>query len=330
MKQNRLIIYILIISFPTFFSSCAQYKLFDIQTLKPSEVSLPKDFVQPLVVANIYKGIQGSDESMAQAAIDSIAATEAVFVITESLYDSPWFQGLSIPNHIHYRSDSSPYILPFNWTEATNIAKAYNADLIISLEYIKVDPKVDQYNYWQDYLQLYYGSLTKRIYAYWRIYDLNNKKILGESLYRDTLTWEKSDYRKVRIGDQLPGFFSAAAYCGYIVGSEYSKKIAPSWMNEQRLFYKSGSKDMVKASEFAEKNQWIDAAAQWQRVLKNPKISKKLAAKAAFNMAVANEMLGSFDVALAWLDESKKYYPLENEDWYRRVIEYRIKVMEKF
>lgn len=315
--------------FTCFITSCVEYKVINIQTIKPAEISLPKDFSQPMVVASIYKGIEGVEESMAQAALDSIAGTEAVLVLTESLSDSPWFQGLTIPTHVHYRDDTSPYILPFAWAAVEEITKDHNADLLISLDYIKVEPKVNQYDYWEGYLQLYYGSLTERVYAYWRIYDLNNKKILGEYLYRDTLIWDKSDYRRVKVGDQLPGFFSAVSYCGYLTGSEYAKKIAPSWMNEQRLYYIKGSNEMQVAAQYADSSQWIDAANQWQKVIKNPKTKPKLAAQAAFNMAFANEMLGSFDVAVEWLNESKKFYSLEHESWYRRILELRIKIMEK-
>ena len=310
-------------------TSCSTYKVIEIQTLRPSEISIPKNFSQPLVVANLYEGIEGVEESLAQAALDSIAGTEAALVLTESLYDSPWFQGVSIPNSINYRNDNSKYILPFTWEQAREVADLYNADLLISLEYVKIEPVVEQYDYWEGYLRLYYGSLTTNVYAYWRVYDVPNKKVLGDYLFRDTLIWENSDYRKVRVGDQLPGFFSAGSYCGYLIGSEYAKKIAPGWMNEKRIYYSTGSKEMKMAADFVEKNMWLDAAAQWQKVLSKPNQKKNLAAMAAFNMALANELLGNFDVAIEWLNKSKEYETLPDENWYRKIIEYRIKIMEK-
>jgi len=47
-------------------------------------------------------------------------------------------------------------------------------------------------------------------------------------------------------------------------------------------------------------------------------------------MALANEMNGKFDVALDWLDKSQEYYPLSGQSWYKRILELRVKVMEKF
>lgn len=310
-------------------SSCVQYKFISIQTLKPSELSIPKDFIQPVIVAGIYRGVQGVPESLAQAALDSLAAMEACTVLAESLSESPWFQDVNLPVKQHYRDDSSHLILPYTWEKVETMAEVENADLLISLEYIKITPKTDGYSFWDGALQSYYGYLSMNIYAYWRIYNLYNKKVVAEYLYCDTLIWEQTDFYKVRMGDQLPGFFSAAAFCGYEVGKEYAKKIAPSWMDDQRLFFTKGPKQMEKAEAFVYENQWIDAAAQWQIILQNPKKRSRDAARAAFNMALANEMLGKFDIALEWLKESDEYYSLPETDWYKRIVEHRIKLLDR-
>jgi hypothetical protein len=322
--------FIVIISiFSIGLGSCYQYKVIDIQTLKPSELTIPKNFSQPLIVANIYEGIPGDSESKAQSALDSTAAMEAAYVLAESLYDSPWFQGLSIPVKSNYRHDSSHLILPFKWPKVVRICAEENADLLISLEYIKIKPESDGYSYWDGATQANYGYLSMIIYAYWRTYDLNQKKVVAEHLYKDTLTWEEYDYIRVRVGDQLPGFFSASSYSGYVTGLEYSQKIAPSWMDEQRIYFIRGTKEMRKAVEYVADNNWLEAAGYWQLVMQKPKIKPETAAKAAFNMAVANEMAGNFDVALEWLNKSAEIYPISEEPWYRKLLELRIKLLER-
>ncbi|MDX9770920.1 MAG: DUF6340 family protein [Tenuifilaceae bacterium] len=311
------------------FSSCVQYRLINIQTLKPAELAIPNNFIQPLVVVGTYEGIQGVPESMAQASLDSTAAIEAGLVLAETLAESPWFDGIEVPVKQHYRDDSSHLILPYPWKRVEEIAAGTNADLVISLEYIKLTPKTSGYPFWDGAMQAYYGYLSMNVYAYWRVYDLYQQKVYSEHLYRDTLTWEETDYYRVRVGDQLPGFFSAATYCGFLAGQDYAKRIAPSWMDEQRVYFVKGPKPMKVAAEFAQNNQWLDAAAQWQVVLRNYENRSQVAAKAAFNMAVANEILGSFDVALEWLNQSESYYVLPEASWYRKIIEHRIKLLER-
>jgi hypothetical protein len=328
-KKSTFLKLILVLAISLSHYSCVQYKIVNIQTLKPSEFSIPKDFVQPLIMANLYKGFAGDAESMAQVALDSTAAMEAAWALSEKLMDSPWFEGLEIPIKTIYRDDSSHLIVPLSWPKVEKISQEENADLLISLEYIKVTPQVVSYPYWNGAMNAYYGSLTFRVYAYWRIYDLHARKVVADYLFRDTLTWENHDFIPVTIGNQLPGFFSSASYCGYLTGEEYAKKIAPSWMDEERLYFHTGSKEMRSAAEFASKNLWLDAAAHWQRVLQNPKVKPAIAAKAAYNMAVANEMSGNFDIALDWLDKSAQFYSLPEEPWYRKILMLRIKVLKK-
>jgi hypothetical protein len=326
--KTRINIFFALIGILTF-SSCVQYKLINIQTLKPSELVVPSNFSRPLVIAGIYKGIEGVPENLAQAALDSTAALEAAYALVESLYESPWYSGLNIPVKAFYRDESSKLIIPYPWNRVEQITKQDSADLLISLEYIKVTPKTDAYPYWDGNTQAYYGYLSMNLYAYWRIYDLTSKKVYAQHLFTDTLEWEKYDYSRVKIGNQLPGFFAASAYCGNITGLDYAARIAPTWVDEQRLVFIRGSQEMAKATVFAANNQWFDAAAQWQLVIQKPKQKVQLAAKAAFNMAVANEMVSNFDVALEWLSKSYQLFPMPETLSYRKIIEHRIKQLEK-
>ncbi len=311
------------------FTSCIPYKPIGIQTLKPAELSLPKNFSQPVIVAGLYRGIQGVEESMAQAAIDSTAALETVLVLMETLYQSPLFAEIEIPVVINYREDTSRTIIAYDWSTIDSIANDNNADLVISLEYMKLTPDIDSYSYWDGSLNAYYGYLTYKVYAYWRVYDPYTRKINAAYLYRDTLTWEKYDYTSVKVGYQLPGFFSAASYCGYAAGIDYAGMIAPSWMDENRVYFAKGSKEMRKGADFIKENKWLDAASQWQGVITTENSKPKLCAQAAFNLALANEILGNFDVAKEWLKKSEEYYNIPEIEWYTKILDYRIRVMDK-
>lgn len=311
------------------FTSCIPYKPIGIQTLKPADLNIPKNFFQPVVVAGLYRGIQGVEESMAQAAIDSTAALEAVLALTESLYQSPLFAEVGIPVVVNYREDTSKTIIAYDWPTIDSIANDNNADLVISLEYMKLTPDADSYSYWDGSLNAYYGYISYSVYAYWRVYDPYTRKINAAYLYRDTLTWEKYDYTSVKVGYQLPGFFSAASYCGYAAGIDYAGMIAPSWMDEKRIYFAKGSKEMRKAAGFIEENKWLDAASQWQEVIKIYNSKPKLCAQAAFNLALANEISGNFDVAKEWLNKSEEFYSIPEIGWYNKILDYRIRVMDK-
>jgi len=304
------------------FTSCIPYKEIDIQYLNKPEISIPSDFNKPLILVNLYESKKGDRKVRFDYAIDSLAAEEAAIALKETLNNSPWFEGLELPIRKYFRNDSSKYIKPIPWKTIKNIVKQDTADLVISLEYIKVIEITDSYKTQVDGIDYYYGSISVPIYCYWRVYDIAKGQIPNGYLYRDTLLWDSKDFIPVKVGLQLPGFFSASAYAGNECGEKYANRIAPVWQNDKRLIFHNGSKEMEVASILVVNGQWIEAAAEWQKVFALNK--RKLSAKAAYNLALANEMLGKFDIALEWLRKAKKLYPLPEIDSYTATIEGRI------
>ncbi len=303
-------------------TSCIPYKEIDIQYIKKNKFDLPANISNPIILVNLYQKPLLNDKESFEFAIDSLAAEEAAGAMKENLENSPWFEGFNLPVRKYFRNDNSKYIKPISWENIYSIASHDSSNLIISLEYIKVNETTDAYKTQVDGVDYYYGCLNANVYCYWRIYDVVKKKIPFGELYKDTLIWENRDWIPVKVGNQLPGYFSAAAYVGNECGTKMAAKIAPIWLNDKRLLFHIGSKEMEKAALFAINGQWIDAALEWQKVfaLKN----RKLSAKAAFNMALANELLGKFDLALEWLKKATNYYPLPEIDSYTITIQDRI------
>jgi len=304
------------------FTSCIPYKEIDIQYLNKPEINIPNEFNKPLVLVNYFEN-KGSDKiKKFEYAIDSVAAEEAALSVKENLLNSPWFHDLDIPIYRFSRRDSSKYIKPLPWSSVNSIAAKDTADLIISLEYIKVSEKSDSYRAQENDIDYYYGYISASIYCYWRIYDLNKKQIANGYLYRDTLLWDSKDWTPVSVGNQIPGYFSAAAYAGNECGEKYAIKISPTWVNDKRNLYYTGSPEMENAAIHAVNGEWIDAAIIWQRIYALKK--GKLSARAAFNLALANEMSGKFAIALEWLKDAKKLYPLPEIDKYRKILNDRL------
>jgi hypothetical protein len=332
MTMNNIKYYAFILSigfFTILLHACAEYKVVSIQTLNPSKVIIPQNFYKPKISVSYYKGISGDMESFAKASADSIAGDEAANALRYLLQDSPWFENFSIPISYYERKDESPYILPFSWEKVEAICAPDTADLLISLEYISISPSINTYSFSENYIKYYHGALTVKSYAYWRIYNLQTQKVFGELLIRDTLVWEKDDFDPVIIGKQLPGIFQSASHMGYLIAEEYAKHIAPTWADEQRMFYSIGSKEMRQGAVFASNNQWLDAAKNWQLVYNNKNTSPELAGKAAFNLALANEMHGNFEASIEWLNKSKELFISPWQSVYFDVIVDRMAKLQK-
>jgi hypothetical protein len=72
---------------------------------------------------------------------------------------------------------------------------------------------------------------------------------------------------------------------------------------------------MIKAEEFAIKNDWLKAAEIWKQKTKNK--NSQIKAKACYNMALAAEMEGKPDLAIEWL--AKSYSSLSHNNLLHRV-----------
>jgi hypothetical protein len=96
------------------------------------------------------------------------------------------------------------------------------------------------------------------------------------------------------------------------LGSSFGAKMIPNWMPTERMYYKSKNTEMLKAEKYAISQDWLKAAEIWNQQTKNK--NDKIAAKACYNMALACEMEGKPDVAIAWLVKSYSSLKKNNED----------------
>ncbi|HPD95854.1 MAG: tetratricopeptide repeat protein [Bacteroidales bacterium] len=322
--KPRLVLLFLLLSMLTF--SCIPYKEISIEYYDPPEVVLPVgDSSSILVVSNLYHSKRLNIKDSLDWSLDSVAASEAVNAMANIIEQSPYFSGMRVNSTAVYRQDTSMVIMPLSWSNINNLSERNNsARLIISMEYIKVKPYSDYYPFWRDDIKNFYGYLSVPVYCFWRVYNVENRKIEDAYLYKDTLDWDAEDWVEVLPGKQLPGIFEAAAYAGASSGEVTANRYASTWQKDVRILYVKGSEEMEKAAQLAQEGKWMEAASIWQELLKTAKPG--LRAKAAFNLALANEMFGNFRVSADWLDEAEELNPtLDGLDAYKSIISKRMK-----
>lgn len=304
--------------------SCAAYKYIDIQYYDNPEKFLPDCSEGVVILSNLGVKNTGDKRSLYEWSLDSVASAEAVASMQNSMLKSPLFSNYDIQLDSYGRADTSNVILPLRWNVLEQISSRNgNAKIIVSLDYMHITPKMDSYTVLCDGFMKYYGYLQLDVYYYWRVYNLNTHKTSNTFLNRDTLTWENTDWVEVKPGNQLPGVFAAAAYSGTDAARQYAAPYLSVWENASRLIYYKGNELMEKAYGMALSGEWTNAAGIWQTLQSST--NKDLAAKAAFNLALANEMLDRFDVAYEWLRKSYELSPaLEGIHEYQHIIEDRM------
>jgi len=131
-------------------------------------------------------------------------------------------------------------------------------------------------------------------------------------IYNQIDTLDYNDWQLKSFNLKQDGHEKLLMDAAKYLGESFGKKIIPSWIPVERMYYGSSNPDMIKAEQFALKNEWLKAAEIWNRETKNKNL--KIVTKSCFNLALAAEMEGKIDVAIDWLIRSYSMLPKNNKD----------------
>ena len=169
-----------------------------------------------------------------------------------------------------------------------------------------------------EYRPVYIDAVWQMVF---RIFDMESDAFTARFAFKDTLYWNiisrNIDNLAVerRIVNSLP---ETATYLGGLA----AKITQPQWETQERvLFFYSGVK-WFKAMEHAFSFEWESARDLWLSITQETKNPKKLAF-AAFNLAVASEMMGHVDLAKEWLELARKYLNIPEVIHYQQMLDER-------
>ncbi len=314
--MKKLNIYIILIFTITLFS-CKTSSV-SIQVLEPADINIPLN-IKNLIAIN--RSLPAKGEGFNNV-IEGIASGEGLFVdkdasrrtidgLGNALTSSPRFT-IKVPTNVELKgTGTAQWPIPIEWSKVEDICKSNGADALLVLETFdsnalhnvtsKTNSKtVDgkQVNYLE-----FYAHLGIAINAGWRIYDPTQKKIIDQNVYTDRMDWDKNGVSEKEAIGHLPSQRNATLDAGYFAGQQYAKRISPTWVNVSRMYYTKGNDALKNAKLKVRVNKWDEAAELWQSALKDSQ--KKVAGRAAYNLALASEMEGKLDLAIEW---AKKAY----------------------
>jgi hypothetical protein len=112
---------------------------------------------------------------------------------------------------------------------------------------------------------------------------------------------------------------------GKYAAVKYVNKITPCWITEERMLFYNKNKTMVKAYK-AYCNDQIDIAINEWKVAFNSE-NRKIAARAAHNIAVCYEIMDSIDLANQWINLSLQQKKEEKSVLYKKILTKRFNDM---
>jgi tetratricopeptide (TPR) repeat protein len=157
-----------------------------------------------------------------------------------------------------------------------------------------------------------------------RLYDPSDKKILDEYHVTHRLNYEGTGATPQDAFNHLLNKIEAINQTSYAAGRLYGERISPSYYSVVREFYNRPKRNDdlrmgVRKSEVAD---WKGAIESWTRAL-NAK--RRIAGRAAFNIAVAWEVLGDLEKAKEWAARSYTDYKEKRGNDYHNMLVYRIR-----
>jgi tetratricopeptide (TPR) repeat protein len=204
---------------------------------------------------------------------------------------------------------------PLSWDEVSALCKKYQADAVLAIEIFDSDFIIT--NPAQVIKQAVEGVIVPGrgidlngiaiVNFGIRLYDPVSKKIADEYQVSHRMNINDGAYSAQDAVNYVMNKVEAVNQAGYFAGRIYGERITPSYYSVVREFYNKPRKNMdlrmgVRKSEVAD---WSGAIEAWTRAL-NAK--RKVARRAAYNIAVGWEVLGDIEKAKEWASRAYTEY----------------------
>ncbi len=291
--------------------SCTTLLYTSIDVLKPAKVTFDPQKNNLLIVNNTV--VQPEDyghknEYLGEKPKNLTCKTDSLplfclSVINDAINSKGFFNDVNLEiNSVNSSSDFFN-VQVLSTENITNLGEKYSANVILSLDRLKVNDQVTEY--YSDEYATYYATLEARLESQWSLHYPGNSQY-GSVTFRDTLFWDAESRVRQKALSQLPdraaALFDAAVY----VGNNSVKRFIPQWEKADRYFFSSSNKSMKQGYDSLVYKNWESAISIWDEALPQSKIRTK--ALLAHNIAVVYEILGDIDSAISYAQKSMEYF----------------------
>lgn len=328
-------------------SSCAAEYNFQIDVLKPAEVSLPGNVKKIIVINHSYipnycsiSDLNGKTE----AGFDSIFSFQHINAFIDYLKYSPRYE---VVKEFSVAKNQNSKFKTLSLQTVDELCKKEGADAAVILEGCYTSKKLEgkphydkensrstnseeildtvkvsknnkssSYNNFSDY------NLIVENVSYWQVYSSVTGKIVDSQSIKDISNIMAKGYDVESAFNYKRSVWDVLIESSNRAGNEYAHRIAQQWVAEHRLLYNSSAQGFNDAIIFVKNNNWDKAIELWQTSVKSTNL--ELASKAAYNIAVAYEVKDDLNSAIEWA--AKSYFLQNNQasDKYIKILETRM------
>ncbi len=317
--------------------SCKTNELY-INTTQPAPVTISPDIKK---VGIINRSVPTDETKLTDiiekvltlegADLDRDGALESIRGLTEALDQNSRFEEVRVLNEIDFRASRIGELPPaLSWDIVDRICNETGMDALFALERFDTDTRIS-YSTREVDIKTPLGSIPgiehdaameTIVKTGWRIYDPASKILPDEFNFAESLVFHGRGINPVAAVEALSGRKDGVKEVSRNAGHTYAYRLLPYRLRVTRDYFVKGTDNFKKAKRKAQTGKWDEAGLLWEAETTNPK--SKVAGRAAYNMAIINEINGRLEDALAWAQKSWEDYKIRQGLFYSRILEKRL------
>jgi hypothetical protein len=326
-------LYIVAGLFLLLFSSSAWVNL---TLVRPSVLVLP-DYINNIAVIDRTKQEETPGNKIEQTLTGEIfhQDEQAVVQVTEGFAEACSGMNRFTPVRTAERYISngtkSTFPSPMDWNAVKEICDRHNTNALLAIEIfdsdfvltnlpVKIDTKD---NAGKILSRLEYRATGVAVINFGvRLYDAVNQTIMDEYQTTRRLNFEAQGGTLQAALNQILDKVEAIKRASFDAGFMYGQRISPTYYRVTRYFFNRPKKALGVGVRYSEVADWKHAIDSWTVVVKGGK--RKHAGRAAYNIAVAWEVLGDLEKAKEWAARSHTEFSEKKADEYYKMLNNRI------
>lgn len=296
-----------------------------IQTIVVVNRALPKDERKNVIEEVLTGEVMRQDEQAIQQTIDGLVNT---------IKNAPRFD-IKYANE-KYIGETSGTVFPdpLRWEVISKLCTKYEADAVITIETFDSDyiltngsrtvERKDESGKTVPYVEFFIEGVGT-VNIGFRMYDPEMNSIADQYQFSENMRWDGHGNSPTDAALTLLDKIDAINQVSYAAGRSYAMRISPTYYKITRYFYNKPKKNkfLIEGVRKSEVADWEGAIESWLMAIKKGKKDKDKG-RAAYNIAVAYEVLGDMDKALEWAAKSYTEYEEKDANDYHRALKARI------
>ncbi len=332
--MNRIRLILTSVIFFLLFSSSAWVNL---TLIRPSELVLA-DYIKTIAIIDRTKQEDSPRNQFEQVITGEVFRQDeqAVLKIAEGFTDAcsgmNRFITVRTPEKYIANGTKTTFPTPLEWNAISDLCSKYQADAVLSIEVFDSDFILTN-NPVSISVKDDHGNLSTRVEFKAtgvavinfgiRLYDAANRTIIDEYQTSHRLNFDAQAATLQAALNQLLNKVEAINRASFDVGFLYGQRITPTYYTVTRYFFDKPKKELGAGVRYSEVADWQNAINAWLKVVE--KGDRKEAGRAAFNIAVAHEVLGDLEEARKWAARSHTEFEEKDADEYYRQLTNRIR-----